>query len=616
MRVYEFAKEHNLSSKDALDLLKKEGFEVSNHMAQLSFSELEYLRKAVGGLSPSSIKKSKPEAQAPLEIECSISLGMFAEKIKQPASDLIAFLIQKGIICNINQMLTEDAIRKLAEHYEIKIVFSAPPSQGQEAKIEKQSEVGMSRRSPVIVIIGHVDHGKTTLLDYIRKSRVASREKGGITQHLGAYEVKTSHGNIIFIDTPGHEAFDKMRMRGVKVADIAILIVAADDGVMPQTIEAIEHARSIGIPIIVAINKVDKVDPSRIESVLTGLSKQGLLAESWGGDTVCVPISAKNGTGVNDLLEILALQSEVLELKARTTGPGVGYVLESRFEKGRGPVGTLILQHGAGTIGDYFIAGSTGGRISSVVDSAGKRIKSFGVTIPVGVSGFDSLPQAGDVFKIVSFAEYKKAKSVNKQASVANYSQLYTADADTRVYKIILKVDTNSSKEALVQAIGKLSGQLEENIVIAHASVGNVSERDVSLAETLGAHIYGFGVKTDVGALSIARRLKLPIQNFYVIYHLLDALKLAIEQTRAPIIVEEKTGSALVTKVFDVKRLGVIAGCQVKDGKIVQGGKVVVYRNRAKVGEGTIKTLQKEKKSQKEVLAGFECAFIVDGLDR
>ncbi|HJM68597.1 MAG TPA: translation initiation factor IF-2 [Candidatus Babeliales bacterium] len=617
MRIYEFAKEHDLSSKDALGLLRREGFEVSNHMAQLSPSELECLQRAVArgdkkALAPSN-KKPAEKPSGALEIEGSISLGRFAEKIKEPVSDLISFLLQQGIVCNINQMLTEDAMRKLAEHYEIEVSFSAHGTR-KEVEIEKQSGADMSMRSPVVVIVGHVDHGKTSLLDYIRKSRVAEREKGGITQHLGAYEVKTDNGNVIFIDTPGHEAFDKMRMRGVKVADIAILIVAADDGVMPQTVEAIEHARAVGVPIIVAINKIDKVDKAGLESVYAGLSKHGLLSEAWGGDTVCVPVSAKEGTGVDDLLEILALQSEVLELKARASGPGVGYVLESRLEKGRGPVGTLILQHGTAKIGDYFIAGNTGGRISSVVDSAGNRVKTFGVTIPVGVSGFDTLPQAGDVFKIVPFAEYKKAKSSSKQAPVAVYSQLHTTDPNAQVYKIILKVDTNSSKEALVQAIEKLSSELEEeSIVIAHTGVGNVSENDISLASTLGAHIYSFGVKTDVGAVAIARRLKLSIENFYVIYHLLDALKLAIEKGRAPKFVEEKTGEAMVLKVFNVKRLGVIAGCQVKDGKIVHGGKVVVYRNRAKVGEGIIKTLQKEKKSQKEVLTGFECAFILDG---
>ena len=447
----------------------------------------------------------------------------------------------------------------------------------------------------------------------IRKTRVAEGEKGGITQHLGAYEVDTSHGKIVFLDTPGHEAFDKMRKRGIKVADVAILIVAADDGVMPQTVEAIEHARSMGIPMLVAINKVDKADNARIESTLSGLSQHGVLVESWGGDVVSVPISAKEGTGIDDLLEVVALQAEVLELKARTSGAGIGYVLESKLERGRGPVGTVLLQHGLAAIGDYFVAGKTYGRISSILNTHNKRIKSFGVATPVGVSGFDALADAGDVFKVVPFAEYKKAKSDKRVLSDVNYSQLNTFSTGEKVHKVILKVDTNSSREALMQAIQKLSSEVDENIVIVSATVGNISEGDVSLASTLGATIFGFGVKTDIGAVAIARRLKVSIKSFYIIYHLVDALKLEIEQAREPEIVEEKTGEAVVLKVFNVKRLGVIAGCQVKSGKIVLGGKVVVYRNHDKVGEGVIKTLQKEKRSQKEVAAGFECAFIVDG---
>lgn len=619
MRVYEFAKDNGLSSKDVLDFLKSAGFQVSNHMSILSDKEVSALEKKFGSSQSGTIEASSTSAKSsggsePIVVSGPVPLGDFSELIRVPAHELIAFLLQRGIVCNKNQLLPEEAMKDAAQHFEVSLVFERQAGAEEEVLLPEEEDADTVSRAPVVVVVGHVDHGKTSLLDYIRKARVAAGEKGGITQHLGAYEVKTSHGNVVFLDTPGHEAFDRMRARGVRVADVVILIVAADDGVMPQTIEAIGHARSMDVPIIVAINKVDKVDESRIEATLSDLSRQGLVAESWGGDTVTVNVSAKEGTGVDELLDILALQSEVLELKSRKSGPGLGYVLESKMEKGRGAVATVLLQRGEASVGDYFVAGETGGRINSLVDSHKQRIKKVGVSMPVQLGGLDSLAQAGDVFKVVPFAEYKKAKSEKKAPQDMGQQAHQGVDGESSI-KILLKVDTNSTKEALVASIQKLAKSIDEKVAIVYSGVGNVTESDISLADNVGASIYAFGVKVDVGAQSIARRLKIDVQTFYVIYHLLDALQEAIEKAKKPEIIEEKSGVAEVRKVFNMKNVGVIAGCYVKDGTIKHGGRVEVYRNHDKVGEGVIKTLQSDRKTKKEVASGYECAFIVDGFN-
>jgi translation initiation factor IF-2 len=646
MRVYEFAKEHGLTSKDLLSALRGAGFDVANHMVLLSPKEKEFLekrfiqkekkeqvientqQKAAQGKSmaqqPPVITPKREEKKIFMTEERGkdvttgevvvkpMTVGEFADVVKKPSGEIIVWLLKHGLLLNRNQMLPEKFMREFAEQHQIKAV--EPVKEVQAHLVGQASRViegAGDRRAPIVVVIGHVDHGKTTLLDYIRKTRVASREKGGITQHLGAYEVETKHGKIIFLDTPGHEAFTSMRERGVRVADLAVLVVAADDGVMPQTVEAIGQARSVNLPIIVAINKVDKVDQRRIETVMTGLTKQGLVCEDWGGDTVCVPISAKEGTKVDSLLELVALQSELLELKTKDSGSGVGYILETKMEKGRGPVGTLILQQGRVRVGDYFVSGNVRGRINSIVDTFGKKLRDVGPTVPVQIAGFDSMAQAGDSFKVVSFVDYKKSKP--EAVSVVSGPQLTASGQEAQGLKIVLKADTNSSKEAIVAAIQKLSQELNENIVVIQSGIGNVNGGDVDFAATFKAQVFGFGVKTEVGAQMEAQKTNTAIKTFYVIYHLLDSIKESLAKLKEPEYIEEKTGEAVVRKVFDIKGLGVIAGCYVRDGKVVQSGKVVITRDKRKVGEGTIKTLQRDRKSFKEVSSGFECAFLVDG---
>lgn len=534
-----------------------------------------------------------------------------------PVSEVILHLLRKGIASTRNQILGESVVEETLTFFGCQAVRSKSDVAGQvtDELLEKKGfvagEKGVETRAPIIVVVGHVDHGKTTLLDYIRKTRVALREKGGITQHLGAYEVETSHGKIIFLDTPGHEAFAMMRSRGIRVADLVVLVVAADDGVMPQTVEAIKRAKEAQVPIIVALNKIDRADEKSIENVKTQLSKHDVLVEDWGGDVICVPISAKSGAGVDQLLDMLALQAQMLDLHTKKTGAGVGCVLESSMERGRGAVGTVILQYGVLEIGDYFLVGDTKGRVSSLMDSSGKWVKHVGPTVPISVAGFDELPQAGDIFTVVSAVRYKKAREQKSDVSLV-LSQVLVQSSEA--VKIILKADTDSSKEALIAALGKIGAQEKQPIVIISAGVGPITEGDLDLAVTADARLYTFGVKPDATVQAYAKRLNRTIYSFDIIYHLLDDVRAFIKSLREPEKVLTKTGEAIVLKVFDIKGVGVIAGCSVKKGKIVKNGHVVVWRGNQKIGEGDIQTLQRDKRSMKEVAAGFECAFIVSGL--
>jgi translation initiation factor IF-2 len=648
MRVYEFAKTKNLSAKEVIELLRKEGFEISSHMAVLDQDALNFLEKKLSKLEPEK-KVSRPNSTAPAPqkqeapkkttMEKSVvaytkkheslpksepkkivkPLGLTAEAamvsdvaegVHKPVTEVILTLLKWGHVYTKNSMLPEELVVKLAKHYNVP-VFEVEKKE--ETSLKKEVEAGeyVKDRLPVVVVVGHVDHGKTTLLDYIRKTRVAAKEKGGITQHLGAYEATTPQGNIVFLDTPGHEAFSKIRVRGVKVADIAVLVVAADDGVMPQTVEAIKHIQSMGVPVVVAINKVDKVDPSRIEVVKREISQHGLLPEDWGGDVICVPISAKLGKGVDQLLEMLLLQAQIMELRADTSGPAHGYVLEAKLEKGRGIVATIICQRGTLAVGDHFKAGATVGKVTSLVDSHGRRLQSVSPSIPVLVAGFESLPEAGDMFEVIDKDTYKKVRLALEVRK--SFAPKATGAKDA--FNIIVKTDTNSSKEALVSSIEKISKKLEKGYNIIQSGVGSITESDVMLASNTGSKIIALHVKPEVSAAQLAARLGVEIKLFEIIYKLLEDLEAVSESAKEIKKVKTKIGEAVVLKVFDIKNLGVIAGCYIKEGRFNKDGTVIVYRGNRKVGEGPIKSLQRERKQVKEAHAGYECGFLVDGFD-
>lgn len=666
MRIYEFCKQHNLASKEVLQLLNDNGFKVASHMAVLTPEMQQFLEQKLHPApapkpqvqpapsttqKPEQLKQSpkieqenhpvqhqiqkkspvhpsvtstrsthesrprasvnpQPVVKAPLVLRPML-LGEFADYVGKPSSEIILALLRQKIVCNKNQVLSEKVIKELAGIYEIEVV--QPQTQQATSAAASGAEVqrDLAPRPPVVVVIGHVDHGKTSLLDYIRKTRVAAREKGGITQHLGAYDVTTANGRVIFLDTPGHEAFSLIRVRGVSVADIAVLVVAADDGVMPQTVEAIKQAQLAKIPMVVAINKIDKVDEAAIDRVKMQLAQHDVLVESWGGQVIAVPISAKVGTNVDQLLDMLALQAEIMELKARQSGQGIGAILESKIEKGRGVVATLILRHGIVRVGDYFKAGSVTGRINSLVNSDGARLEQVGPAIPVAIAGFDAMPQAGDDFAVVSHEQYKQAKAHHGQESASLAQQLQSVHTDA--INIVLKADTNSSKEAIVNAIAKLSDKETKKVAIIYAGVGNITQSDVDLAQIAGAVVYGFGVKAEPGVSNESTRLGVDIKLYGIIYQLLDAIKETVIGSMQPEMVTVKTGTAVVRKIFDIKNVGVIAGCSVSEGKIIKGGAATIWRGKHKIGQGTIESLQRDKRAMKEVLAGFECAFIVQG---
>jgi translation initiation factor IF-2 len=632
-RVYELSKELGISSKDLLKLLQNQGFELASHIAIVPPEAIAKV-KQIAAQSQQKQKLEEPKAVKATEVAparpkeqtkekepenvlvlAPMSVVEIAQKAHKQVSEVILSLLKQGIVTTKNQLLPEKTVAQLAHVYGLKIVEKSKTPQAEEIKagLETTAEGTWQERLPVVVVIGHVDHGKTTLLDFVRKTRVAAKEKGGITQHLGAYEVSTSQGGIVFLDTPGHEAFSLMRARGIRVADIAILIVAADDGVMPQTLDAIKLTKAAQVPIIVAINKIDKAAPAQIETVRRQLAQFDLVPEEWGGQTVCMPISAKTGEGVNELLEVIVLQAQLMELKANLTVPARGFILESKIEKGRGPVATVICQHGTLKVGQYFIAGITQGKVSSLMDTAGLRVIEVGPSTPVQVAGFSELPNAGDTFEVVLQEIFKKRAHGYPLEARPEATLKQTLNEDT--IRLILKADNASSREALVGAIEKLSLKAPKKFSIVHTGVGDISESDVLLATDTQSLIYGFHVKTQPNALALIKKEQVAIKYYDIIYKLLEDLE-ALAQASKPIkTVLKKIGEAAIIKVFDIKGLGKVAGALVRSGRFVRDGKVVIWRGKQKVGEGTIKGLQRERKTVKEVHTGFEFALLVDGFD-
>lgn len=648
MRVYEFSKKYNKSTKDVLSALEEGGFEIGSHMSILPDDAIKYLEeqlllakvpqakiedadnivlakknnkvaaKPVLDLNEEEVYY-KPKAVVEIKKEALISkkiaaepilLGDLAAIIGVPASSLILFLLKQGVACNINQLLTKKQVLSIATQFELETYepASATLGQGRDDLVK-----GDETRLPVVVVIGHVDHGKTTLLDYIRKTRVAAKEKGGITQHLGAYRVNRTGGSMVFLDTPGHEAFVSIRKRGLRVADIAVLIVAADDGVMPQTVEAIRQAQEVGLPIIVAINKIDKVGDAQVEKIKTQLSQYGLTPEEWGGNTILVKISAKDGTNINELLDMITLQAEMMELTTNLDIPACGFVLESKMEKGRGSVATLILQHGYLRVGDFFVSGNTTGKVISLKDYAGSNILEVGPSVPVGISGFDLLPRAGDYLRVVSELEYRKIKSefVSERPTVSLFNN-ESSSADVKI-KVFIKSDTVSSEEAIVGAIKKLSKEMNQEVVIVGATIGDINEGDIGYADSVGAVIYGFGVKLTISAVAMAKSLGVAVDIFNIIYKLIDHLQAQLEKGKVAKVVRKKIGEVAVKKVFNIKGIGVIAGVHVKKGKITRGCEGIVLRDGKKIGSGPISSLQRDRNTVKEIVAGYEGAFIIEG---
>ena len=590
-------------------------------------------RRNVEELEPTQMTTWQPSSAPVPDGDIIIERGSTAKdvgpKLNRSAADIIRFLFLQGEIVTAVQGLSDDMIELYAAEVGAAVKLVDPGEQQEAALLARffdeedmDEEIEATPRPPVVTVMGHVDHGKTKLLDRIRKTNVVASEAGGITQHIGAYQVSWHGKSIAFLDTPGHEAFTAMRARGAKVTDIVILVVAADDGVMPQTVEAINHAKAAEVPIIVAVNKIDKEDANP-DRVLQQLSEHGLVPEKWGGDTITVEISALQGLGIEDLLEQVLLVAELAELKARATGRATGTVLEANLEIGRGPVATVMVQQGLLRVGDPVVAGAAYGKVKALINDQGKQIKSAGPSTPVQILGFSEPPFAGDEMRVArdlgnarSLAEARaqRVRLVGHQpvasASGARLEDLFEQiqRGETATLNIVLKADVQGSLEACTESLRKLERD-DVKLVIVHRGVGGITENDVQLAKASTATIIGFNVRPDRRSRELAEAEGVEIRTYEIIYKLIEEIEAAMLGLLSPVYEEVVTGEAEVREVFRVPKLGAIAGCFVREGVITRGSKVRFLREGTIIWKGSITSLRRFKDDAREVAAGFECGI-------
>ena len=563
--------------------------------------------------------ENKVENVGEIKIPESITVKDFSESLGVSSSQVISKLIALGIMAGLNQEIDFDCASLIAEEFG-KIVVLETPEITEENEIlsldYEDKKEDLITRPPVVTVMGHVDHGKTSLLDYIRKSKVTTQEAGGITQHIGAYTVNINNSKIVFLDTPGHEAFTAMRSRGAKVTDISILVVAADDGVMPQTIEAINHSKDAGVPIIVAINKIDK-EGANPERVKTELSDNGLLPEDWGGDVITMPVSAKTGEGIDELLEMVLMVAEVEELKANPNRMAIGTIIEAQLDKGRGPVATILVQKGTLNSGDIVISGTSTGRIRAMFDDKGKKIKKATPSMPAVILGLSEVPEAGSFIyavkdektargyaqRIINVQKENMISSGNKVSLDDLFDKIQ--DGNLKEIKIIIKTDVRGTVDAVKNSLEKLSNE-EVKVNIIHGAVGGINESDVMLAAASNAIIIGFNVRPSQGAIDLSRHENVDVRTYRVIYDAIEDIKLAVKGMLAPTFVEEVIGRAEVRATFKVPGIGTVAGVYVLNGKVTRNAKVRLLRDGIILHEGEISSLKRFKDDAKELLTGYE----------
>ncbi|WP_436942702.1 translation initiation factor IF-2 [Staphylococcus xylosus] len=674
-RIYEYAKDLKLKSKDIIDELAKMNVEVTSHMQTLEDDQIKALdkiykpeqaqqaakseqksaqnkqsttnnknnqgNKGNQNNKPNNKKNNKnnkntnknnkqPKQEEPKEIPSKITyhdgitVGELAEKLNIDSSGIIKKLFLLGIMANINQSLDDETLELIVDDYGVEIekeVIIDEEDLSIYFEDEADEENGIERPA-VVTIMGHVDHGKTTLLDSIRHTKVTAGEAGGITQHIGAYQIENDGKKITFLDTPGHAAFTTMRARGAQVTDITILVVAADDGVMPQTIEAINHAKEAEVPTIVAVNKVDK-PTSNPDRVMQELTEYGLIPEAWGGDTIFVPLSALSGDGIEDLLEMIVLTSEVQELKANPSKHAVGTVIEAELDKSRGPSASLLVQNGTLNVGDSLVVGNTYGRIRAMVNDLGQRIKSAGPSTPVEITGINDVPQAGDRF--VVFKDEKQARRIGEARHEANVMQQrqesksvsldnlfeQMKQGEMKDLNVIIKGDVQGSVEALAASLMKIDVE-GVNVRIIHTAVGAINESDVTLANASNGIIIGFNVRPDTGAKRAADNEGVDMRLHRVIYNVIEEIEFAMKGMLDPEFEEQVIGQAEVRQTFKVSKVGTIAGSYVIDGKITRNAGVRVIRDGVVQFEGELDTLKRFKDDVKEVAQGYECGITVE----
>ncbi|AUJ51821.1 MULTISPECIES: translation initiation factor IF-2 [Staphylococcus] len=672
-RIYEYAKEVNVKSKEIIDELKKMDVEVSNHMQALEDDQIKMLNKKFKSSKNEENKKqntqnnhqkqqnkkdnnqnksnskkknnknsknnknnknnkkgknNKPAAEpkempSKITYEEGITVGELADKLNIESSDIIKKLFLLGIVANINQSLDEETLELIADDYGVEIEKEVVVNEEDLTTYfdDEEDDPDAIERPAVVTIMGHVDHGKTTLLDSIRNTKVTAGEAGGITQHIGAYQIENNGKKITFLDTPGHAAFTTMRARGAQVTDITILVVAADDGVMPQTIEAINHAKEADVPTIVAVNKVDKptANPDRVMQELT---EYGLIPEDWGGDTIFVPLSALNGDGIDDLLEMIGLVAEVQELKANPDKQAVGTVIEAELDKSRGPAASLLVQNGTLHVGDSIVVGNTYGRVRAMVNDLGQRIKTAGPSTPVEITGINDVPQAGDRFVI--FKDEKQARRIGEARHEANVIQQrqesknvsldnlfeQMKQGEMKDLNVIIKGDVQGSVEALAASLMKIDVE-GVNVRIIHTAVGAINESDVTLANASNGIIVGFNVRPDAGAKRAAEAENVDMRLHRVIYNVIEEIESAMKGLLDPEFEEQVIGQAEVRQTFKVSKVGTIAGSYVTEGKITRNAGVRVIRDGIVQFEGELDTLKRFKDDAKEVSQGYECGITI-----
>lgn len=576
---------------------------------------------AVAGSNRHSFTKPTEKVVLEVSVPESISVAGLAQKMSIKAANIVKLLMGMGVMATINQIIDQDTAVLIVEELGHKPVLLKENAIEESliASIERTPVGEAMTRAPVVTIMGHVDHGKTSLLDYIRRTKVTAGEAGGITQHIGAYHVETEKGMITFLDTPGHAAFTAMRARGVKVTDIVILVVAADDGVMPQTIEAIQHARAAEVPLIVAVNKIDKpeADPEKLK---TALSLHNIVPEEWGGDVMFVNVSAKAGTGIDDLLDSVLVQSEVLELSAHRDVPATGVVVESHLDKGRGSVATVLVQNGTLRQGDIILAGQQYGRVRAVLDENGRKIEAAGPSIPVEVLGLSGTPSAGDEFLVVpderkarEVAQFRQGQFKEVQLSRQQKARLenmfgHAAAGEKRSLNIVLKADVQGSVEALIESLEKLSTD-EVTVKVVYSAAGGITESDANLALASEAVVIGFNVRADAAARELIEKEKIDLHYYSVIYDVIDEIKSAVLGLTAPKFEEKIVGLAQVRDVFRSSKIGAIAGCMVLEGVIKRNNPIRVLRNNVVIYEGVLESLRRFKDDAQEVKQGVECGI-------
>jgi translation initiation factor IF-2 len=619
IRVYELAKQLQMSNRELIKKLNEYGVEVKSHMSSIDDETLELISaEMVAQVAPPEVQLEDPGIQ---KAEEGLTVTALSNLLNIKKTDLIKMLMQSGIMANINQRLDFDALTLLSKKYEFEPTKKLSTEERLLVGVPDSPE-NLKPRPPVVTIMGHVNHGKTSLLDAVRETNVTASEAGGITQHIGAYRVSLKNGDVVFLDTPGHEAFTKMRARGAQVTDIVVLVVAADDGVMPQTVEAINHAKAAEVSIVVAVNKIDK-ENARPERVRQQLSDYGLIPEEWGGQNIFVDLSAQSKIGIEDLLESILLEAELLELKANPNKLARGTVIEAEMSKSKGPIVNVLIQNGTLKLGDYFVAGMYDGRVRAMVDDKGNSLQEALPSTPVELLGCSGVPEAGDKFYSVidekeakTISELRKSVSIEKDRAATGVKTFdlhqMIKDGKIKDLNIIIKGDVQGSIEALSESFLRLNNE-EVKINIIHSAVGGITENDVMLASASDAIIIGFNVRPATYAAKIAERERVDIRLYNIIYQAISEVRAVMEGLLEPELKEVVLGRAQVLEVFNISRIGTIAGCQVFNGKIVRNQPIRVLRNNRTIFDGKIDSLKVFSEDVREVSSGQECGILVGG---